>query len=116
MAGIDGTSGSRMCSAGVSMLEDRILEVQIEALARIQAARALEELETARVDVLGRKGSLAQFSKEFGKLSPDERAAAGKALNAAKEAIESALEAKKAAFSDEALQQRLASEWLDLTL
>jgi phenylalanyl-tRNA synthetase alpha chain len=98
------------------VLDDKILQVQVDALARIRAARTLDELEAARIEVLGRKGSLAQFSKEFGKLTPEQRAAAGKALNAAKEAIETALEAKKAAFSDEALQQRLSSEWLDLTL
>jgi phenylalanyl-tRNA synthetase alpha chain len=69
-----------------------------------------------RVDVLGRKGSLGQFSKEFGKLSPEERSVAGKALNAAKEALESAFEARKHAFDAEALNARLGSEWIDLTL
>ena len=98
------------------MLEQRITEVQREALARIQNARTLDELEAARIEVLGRKGSLAQFSKEFGKLSPEQRAAAGKALNAAKETIEAALEAKRAAFSEHELEQRLATEWVDLTL
>ena len=98
------------------MLEDKILQVQNDALVRIQAARTLDELEAARVEVLGRKGSLAQFSKEFGKLTPEQRAAVGKALNAAKDAVETALEARKAAFNDQALEQRLSGEWLDLTL
>jgi len=68
------------------------------------------------VDVLGRKGSLGQFSKEFGKLTPEERATAGKALNAAKEAIDSAFGSRKHAFDTEALNARLESEWIDLTL
>ncbi len=86
------------------------------ALERITASATIDELEAVRVDVLGRKGSLAQFSKEFGKLAPEERAAAGKALNAAKESLEGAFESKKAAFSNAALQKRLESEWIDLTL
>lgn len=98
------------------MLEEKIKELQTSAVARIHAAEAPETLETVRVDVLGRKGLLAGFSKEFGKLTPEGRAAAGKALNAAKEAIEAAFEAKNKAFADAVMAKRLESEWLDLTL
>jgi phenylalanyl-tRNA synthetase alpha chain len=98
------------------VLEDQITQLQTAALARIEDAKSMEALEAVRVDVLGRKGTLGQFSKEFGKLAPQERAAAGKALNAAKEALESALEARKHSFDTEALNARLGSEWIDLTL
>jgi phenylalanyl-tRNA synthetase alpha chain len=98
------------------VLEDQIKQLQSAALLRIQAAPDLDALEAARVDVLGRKGSLAQFSKEFGKLTPEQRSAAGKALNAAKQALESALEARQQFFAGAALDARLQAEWLDLTL
>jgi phenylalanyl-tRNA synthetase alpha chain len=98
------------------VLEDRIKRVQLDAFERITAAANLEELETVRVDALGRKGALAQFSKDFGKLSPEERAAAGKALNAAKAELESAFESRKQSFDRAARDRRLASEWVDLTL
>ena len=98
------------------MLEDQIQQLQAAALERIEDARSMDALEAVRVDVLGRKGSLGQFSKEFGKLAPGERAAAGKALNAAKEKLESAFDARKQAFDAEALNVRLESEWIDLTL
>ena len=98
------------------MLEDQITQLQTAALARIEDAKSMEALEAVRVDVLGRKGTLGQFSKEFGKLAPQERAAAGKALNAAKEALESAFDARKHSFDTEALNARLGSEWIDLTL
>lgn len=96
------------------MIENQITELQSSALARIEAARSLDELETVRVDVLGRKGSLSQIN--VGKLSPEERGPAGKALNTAKRTLEAALEAKKQAFSGDALNARLQSEWIDLTL
>jgi phenylalanyl-tRNA synthetase alpha chain len=98
------------------LLEEKIKQLQTAALEGIQAAETPAALEAVRIDVLGRKGSLAQFSKEFGKLTPDGRAAAGKALNAAKGSIESAFAAKDKAFSDAALAQRLEAEWVDLTL
>ena len=61
------------------------------ALARIAAAANLEEMEAVRVEVLGRKGTLAEFGKLMGKLSASERVDAGKALNGAKTTLEAAL-------------------------
>jgi phenylalanyl-tRNA synthetase alpha chain len=98
------------------VIENQIAQLESATLARIHAAENLDELESIRVDVLGRKGSLAQFSKEFGKLTPEERSSAGKALNAAKQSLESAFDDRKQAFAGEALEQRLQAEWIDLTL
>ncbi len=98
------------------MLEKQISELRTAALARIGAARSVEDLESVRVDVLGRKGALAQISKDMGKLAPEERAGAGKLLNGAKQALEDALERRKREFDDAALRARLDAEWIDLTL
>ena len=54
--------------------------------------------------------------RELGKMTPEERQVAGPALNALKDEINSALAAKKAALADAALNERLQSEWLDVTL
>lgn len=87
---------------------------------RIEAAMTSDQLEAVRIEILGRKGSLASLGKEMGKemgsLSPDDRSAAGKALNAAKQNLESAFETRKDAFDAEALRERLEGEWVDLTL
>ena len=99
-----------------NVLEQEISQLQAQTLERIHAAASLDELESVRVDVLGRKGSLTQFSKGFGKLQPEERAAAGKVLNAAREALEGALDSRKETFTGEAQRERLKAEWIDLTL
>ena len=96
------------------MLAEQIQQLESEALKRIQAAANVDELEAVRVEVLGRKGSLARFN--IGKLSPEERATAGKALNAARQSLERAMEARRQAFDRAALDERLQTEWLDLTL
>lgn len=98
------------------MLEKLLTELEATARARVSSAATPADLETVRVEVLGRKGSLAQISKEMGKLAPEERARAGKLLNSVKQALESALESKTAEFAAAALQKRLESEWVDLTL
>ncbi|MDQ1473723.1 MAG: phenylalanyl-tRNA synthetase alpha chain, partial [Bryobacterales bacterium] len=86
------------------------------ALARITASSTAEELESVRVEVLGRKGVLAQLSKDMGKLSAEERAARGKFINTAKQSLEGAYEQLKSRFESEALANRLDAEWLDLTV
>ena len=98
------------------MSEDSIRELVAGSLERIRAARTLEELEAARVEVLGRKGALAIAGKEMGKLPPDARAAFGKLLNGAKQTLEQSYEARKRSLDEGALSRRLDGEWLDLTL
>ncbi len=91
-------------------------ELKDSALARIAQATTLEELEEIRVEAVGRKGVLANAGKEMAKVAKEERAAMGQLLNAVKTAIESALDAKTTSFAAAALDARLASEWVDLTL
>jgi len=98
------------------MLEATLSQLQTRARESIRTAAAADELEAVRVEVLGRKGTLAQISKEFGKLTPDERARIGKLLNAVKQSLEEAFDAKKSEFDQAALRARLDAEWLDLTL
>jgi phenylalanyl-tRNA synthetase alpha chain len=100
----------------IMLLEATLSDLQAGSCARIAAATAAEELEAVRVEVLGRKGTLNQISKQMGKLAPEDRARVGKLLNAAKEAIEAALDARKKEFDRQALAVRLDAEWVDLTL
>jgi phenylalanyl-tRNA synthetase alpha chain len=97
-------------------LEATLTEVEGRARAGIEAARTPDELEPVRIEVLGRKGTLAQISKQLGGLAPGDRAGIGRLLNSVKQALEEALERKKAQFEQEALRARLDSEWIDLTL
>jgi phenylalanyl-tRNA synthetase alpha chain len=98
------------------MPEIRLEELRRATLAAFASATSAEQLEEARVEALGRKGTLAQISKEFGKLTPDDRARLGKLLNSVKQDLESAYETKKRRFQEAALAERLAHEWIDVTL
>jgi phenylalanyl-tRNA synthetase alpha chain len=98
------------------MLEDELSKLQATARDRIDSAIGPEVLEEVRVEVLGRKGALAQISKEMAKLPPEEKAKIGKLLNATKLSLENAFETKNARFEAEALAKKLDAEWVDLTL
>jgi phenylalanyl-tRNA synthetase alpha chain len=98
------------------MLDESIQELAARFLARIAAAASAEELEAVRVEAAGRKGALAEISKGMGKLSPEERKRIGQVLNAAKQQLETALDARKQEFGDATLRARLDAEWVDLTV
>jgi len=86
------------------------------ALADIAAATTLEALEALRVALLGKSGSITAQLKSLGTLPPDERKAVGEGINKARDAIGEALAARRAVLEQAALDARLASERIDVTL
>ena len=98
------------------MIETLLSDLAATTQARIAAVTTAEELETIRVEVLGRKGKLAEVSKDMGKLSPEQRGVVGKLLNAAKQSLEETLTSRQNAFAAAALAARLEREWIDLTV
>ncbi len=92
---------------------DRIVS---EALASFAGASDAPRLEQDKARFLGKTGSLTELLKSLGKLDPSERKEAGAAINAAKATIESALDERRRAIADEALQARLAQETIDVSL
>ena len=85
-------------------------------MGQILAASDENALEAVRLAAVGKKGEIALMMRELGKMTPEERQTAGPALNALKDEINSALAARKVALEDAALDERLRSEWLDVTL
>ncbi len=85
-------------------------------LERIGSASDEAALEDIRVSALGKKGEISLKMRELGKMTPEERQAAGPALNALKDEVNAAITAKKAGLADAALDERLKAEWLDVTL
>ena len=91
-------------------------ELRAKYIDAIAQAADEAELEDVRIAAVGKKGEVALKMRELGKMSPEERQVAGPALNALKIEINSALAARKSALADAALEERLRSEWLDVTL
>jgi len=81
-------------------------------------AQAADEtaLDQVRVQYLGKKGELTQQLKNLGKLSADERPAAGAKINEAKQQVQDAITVKRTMMAAEALSAQLAVESIDVTL
>jgi len=87
-----------------------------QALADIGAADTPDALEHLRVALLGKQGSITAQLKSLGALPADQRKVAGEAINRARDAIGEALAARKIALESAALDARLATETIDVTL
>jgi len=86
------------------------------ALAELSAAADPAALENAKARYLGRSGELTALLKTLGQLPAEARKAAGAEINAAKDRVEGALEARRAELAESLMQARLAQEALDVTL
>ena len=87
-----------------------------ELMAAVAGAADAQALEDVRVAALGRKGEITERMKGLGSLEADERRAAGQALNRVKEAVQTAIEDRKADLEDSELDSRLANEAIDVSL
>jgi phenylalanyl-tRNA synthetase alpha chain len=93
-----------------------IAQLQTEILDAIDAADTPDALEAVRIDALGKQGSVSALLKTLGQMSPEERQVQGPVINGLREAITNGIAAKKTELGTAILNQRLATERLDMTL
>ena len=90
--------------------------VQADLLAAVQSAGDLKALESARLAAIGKKGRVGALMQALGGLPPEQRKDYGQAVNALKQAVEAAIELRKADLEASALDAKLAEEQVDVTL
>jgi phenylalanyl-tRNA synthetase alpha chain len=84
-----------------------IAALETEISGAVAAAADEAALEAVRVAALGRNGSITALLKSLGTMTPDERRQHGAAINGLKDRVGAALEARRAALKDAALDARL---------
>ena len=83
---------------------------------QINSAQDLKTLDELRVQLLGKSGLITQQLKTLGSLAPEDRKIKGAEINALKDLLTSAIEEKKSLLEQQALELRLISEKIDITL
>ena len=99
-----------------SSIQSQLTQLQTAAVEDIIASSSLDDLEQLRVKYLGKKGQLSQILRGMGKLSPEERPVVGSLGNKVKQAIQNSLETQKETLQQAAIQAKIASETLDVTM
>ena len=97
-------------------MKEQLSDIRAQALAALEAAPDSAQLEQLRVRYLGKKGELTNLLKQMGQLPPDQRPAMGQLANEVRAALEAALERRAQALEQQALEQRLAAEAVDVTI
>ena len=95
---------------------DKIKEIQQRAESEIAACQDLQQLDDLRVGFLGKKGEITAQLKALGSLEPEQRKAFGAAVNKARDALNSALSGRKQTLENKALEEKLQSQKVDVTL
>ncbi|MDD4714992.1 MAG: phenylalanine--tRNA ligase subunit alpha [Oscillospiraceae bacterium] len=97
-------------------MQKQLEEIRRGALSAISSAGSGVDLEALRVKYLGKKGALTALLKQMGALSPQERPKMGQLANQVREDLSSAIARQAEILSQKALDARLASEVLDVTI
>ncbi len=93
-----------------------LAELESQLVSAVEAAADEPALDAVRVSTLGKKGTISERMKALGGMSPEERKQAGQALNALKDKVSDAIAARSAMLKHAALESRLATEFIDVTL
>ncbi len=95
---------------------DSVNQIIRQALADIEASEALASLDELRVHYLGKKGEITSLLKSLGGMEHEQRKAFGQEVNRAKGEVAQAIAERKKVLEEAALNARLASETIDVTL
>jgi phenylalanyl-tRNA synthetase alpha chain len=98
------------------VLKMALAALQANILASIANTSDEAGLEAIRIEALGKKGSVSALLATLGALPADERKAKGAEINAVKDIVQEALSARKIILAEAALDAKLKSEKLDLSL
>ena len=93
-----------------------LVTLETQLMADVAAATDEQSIEAIRVAALGKKGSVSELLKTLGSMSPEERQTRGAAINALKNSVTEAINARKGALKDAAIDAKLKAETVDVSL
>ncbi|MFL5029720.1 MAG: phenylalanine--tRNA ligase subunit alpha [Xanthobacteraceae bacterium] len=91
-------------------------QLETELTSAIAAASDEAALEAVRVSALGKKGAISELLRTLGTMTPEERKDHGPLINGLKERVTQAIATRREALKNDALDQRLNTESIDVTL
>ncbi|HOA55120.1 MAG TPA: phenylalanine--tRNA ligase subunit alpha [Clostridiales bacterium] len=97
-------------------MREQLNNIKLEAEKRLNQAGSLAELESIRLQYLGKKGELTAVLRGMGQLTPEERPKIGQLANEVRSFIEKILEEKTKSLQEKERLSRLEKEAIDVTI
>jgi phenylalanyl-tRNA synthetase alpha chain len=97
-------------------MKEKVENLKLEVAKKLEATTNLKEVNDLKVEYLGKKGPVQELTSHMKELSSDEKREFGMLLNELKQELTSTIDAKIKYYEEEALNQKLASEKIDVTL
>ncbi len=97
-------------------MKERLQQLQEDSLAALHSAASIKELQTVKVRILGKKGSLTDIMKGMRDLAPDERPVIGSLVNTLKDECEKVFTERLTQLEEDEISVRLVRETIDVTL
>lgn len=88
----------------------------IQAKSAIKESKNIEELESIRIEFLGKRGNITLKTKRICKLDPEKRPSEGAKINLAKKEIQNSLRERKITLESEVNNSHIIAETLDVSL
>ncbi len=100
----------------VEYLLEKLKDLELETLVKIEQAENMDQLREIKVRVLGKKGELTGLLRSLGCISAEERPAVGKKANLLREELENAIKLKEQVLSDKMKAEKWEKQRFDVTL
>ena len=97
-------------------MKEKVENLKLEVAKKLEATTNLKEVNDLKVEYLGKKGPVQELTSHMKELSSEEKREFGMLLNSLKQELTSTIDAKIKYYEEEALNQKLASEKIDVTL
>ena len=97
-------------------MKEKVENLKLEVAKKLEATTNLKEVNDLKVEYLGKKGPVQELTLHMKELSSEEKREFGMLLNELKQELTSTIDAKIKYYEEEALNQKLASEKIDVTL
>ncbi|ASB87995.1 phenylalanine--tRNA ligase subunit alpha [Bacillus sonorensis] len=97
-------------------MQEQLKQLEKEAVAKVEGAQSLKEVNDVRVAYLGKKGPITEVLRGMGKLSAEERPKMGALANEVRETIAAAIAEKNARLEEEEVKRKLKEQTIDVTL
>jgi len=97
-------------------LKSKVEELENEFKSLIDKVSNLKELDELRVKFMGKKGGVTALFKSMGKIPKEDKKEGGQIINGLKQMVESSIKEMNEKFQRKILEEKLASESIDVTL